>query len=60
MYDNSVPSKHSALDGLYSFVDEIGSGGFGKVKLAVHLLTNQNVAIKIIDKKAIGVSLRIF
>jgi maternal embryonic leucine zipper kinase len=36
--------------------DEIGSGGFGKVKLAKHLLTGQNVAIKIIDKIAIGVS----
>ncbi|KAE9413738.1 hypothetical protein Angca_003659, partial [Angiostrongylus cantonensis] len=28
--------------------------GFGKVKLAVHLLTGLKVAIKIIDKKAIG------
>ncbi|KIH43808.1 hypothetical protein ANCDUO_26180 [Ancylostoma duodenale] len=28
--------------------------GFGKVKLATHLLTGLKVAIKIIDKKAIG------
>lgn len=40
----------------YEFLDELGSGGFGKVKLAIHRLTEEKVAIKIIDKKAIGVS----
>lgn len=53
--DNYNPS-YAVLDGLYALHDELGSGGFGKVKLATHLLTSQNVAIKIIDKKAIGVS----
>jgi serine/threonine protein kinase len=39
----------------YQFHDEIGAGGFGKVKLATHLLTGEKVAIKVIDKRAIGV-----
>ncbi|MFH4975438.1 hypothetical protein AB6A40_002147 [Gnathostoma spinigerum] len=47
-------SRYAALDGLYSIHDELGSGGFGKVKLATHLLTGQKVAIKIIDKKSVG------
>ncbi|EYC45050.1 hypothetical protein Y032_0441g1523 [Ancylostoma ceylanicum] len=46
--------SYPALEGLYSIHDELGSGGFGKVKLATHLLTGLKVAIKIIDKKAIG------
>lgn len=45
----------ACMDKLYLFLDELGSGGFGKVKLAIHLLTGEKVAIKIIDKKAIGV-----
>ena len=48
-------SVSDALDGLYALHDELGSGGFGKVRLATHLLSGQKVAIKIIDKKAIGV-----
>ncbi|VDD91241.1 unnamed protein product [Enterobius vermicularis] len=47
-------SSNEVLDGLYAVHDELGSGGFGKVKLATHLLTGQKVAIKIIDKQAIG------
>lgn len=31
-------------------------GGFAKVKLARHLLTAEKVAIKIMDKAALGVS----
>ena len=34
----------------------IGNGGFGKVKQAVHLLTGEYVAIKIIDKAKLGVN----
>lgn len=45
-------------DNYYLFHDELGCGGFGKVKLATHLLTGEKVAIKIIDKKAIGVCRR--
>lgn len=51
-------SSNEVLDGLYAVHDELGSGGFGKVKLATHLLTGQKVAIKIIDKQAIGVCSR--
>uniref|UniRef100_A0A1I7W7X8 Protein kinase domain-containing protein n=1 Tax=Heterorhabditis bacteriophora TaxID=37862 RepID=A0A1I7W7X8_HETBA len=47
--------SYAVLDGLYVIHDELGSGGFGKVKLATHILTGLKVAIKIIDKKAIGV-----
>ena len=36
--------------------DTIGSGGFAKVKLGVHNLTGEKVAIKIMDKKQLGVS----
>ena len=31
-------------------------GGFAKVKLAYHALTGEKVAIKIMDKRALGVS----
>ncbi|VDK50482.1 unnamed protein product [Anisakis simplex] len=51
---NGSNPNYAVLDGLYAIHDELGSGGFGKVKLATHLLTSQKVAIKIIDKKAIG------
>lgn len=51
----AVPS-YSALDGYYDVYDTIGSGGFAKVKLGVHCLTGEKVAIKIMDKKQLGVS----
>lgn len=35
-------------------------GGFAKVKLACHILTGEMVAIKIMDKNALGVSLKLF
>jgi 5'-AMP-activated protein kinase catalytic alpha subunit len=31
----------------------IGEGTFGKVKLGIHIPTNEQVAIKILDKKKI-------
>jgi len=33
------------------------SGGFAKVKLAYHALTGEKVAVKIMDKRSLGVSL---
>jgi len=36
--------------GFYKFKSEIGAGNFSKVKLAHHQLTNERVAVKIIDK----------
>lgn len=44
----------NSLLGHFTLGETIGSGGFGKVKLAVHNLTREKCAIKIIDKEAIG------
>lgn len=55
--NTSIPfsSSHN-LEGQYEFHQTIGSGGFAKVKAATHLLTGEKVAIKIMDKKQLGVS----
>ena len=37
----------------YKFDDKLGEGRFGKVRLAIHKLTKEKVAIKIIDKNQI-------
>lgn len=47
---------YPALAGYYELQKTIGNGGFGKVKQAIHLLTGEHVAIKIIDKAKLGVS----
>lgn len=47
---------YPVLSGYYELQKTIGNGGFGKVKQAVHLLTGEYVAIKIIDKAKLGVS----
>ncbi len=52
---DNFSSESNCMDGLYAFHEELGCGGFGKVKLAIHMLTGEKVAVKIIDKKAIGV-----
>lgn len=46
--------QYSALQNSYDIAETIGSGGFAKVKLATHILTGEKVAIKIMDKKALG------
>uniref|UniRef100_A0A8C9EUL3 non-specific serine/threonine protein kinase n=1 Tax=Pavo cristatus TaxID=9049 RepID=A0A8C9EUL3_PAVCR len=38
----------------YELHETIGTGGFAKVKLGRHLLTGEKVAIKIMDKAALG------
>ncbi|KAM6327886.1 maternal embryonic leucine zipper kinase isoform 8-T10 [Alca torda] len=43
----------------YELHETIGTGGFAKVKLAQHLLTGEKVAIKIMDKLALGENLLI-
>ena len=47
-------AQYPALKGLYSLRETIGSGGFAKVKKAIHLLTGEKCAIKIMDKKGLG------
>ncbi|XP_076672301.1 maternal embryonic leucine zipper kinase-like [Andrena cerasifolii] len=46
--------RYAALKGLYDLEKTIGSGGFAKVKLATHVFTGEKVAIKIMDKTALG------
>ncbi|KAM5300374.1 maternal embryonic leucine zipper kinase isoform 6-T6 [Ctenodactylus gundi] len=38
----------------YELYETIGTGGFAKVKLACHILTGEMVAVKIMDKNALG------
>ncbi|GAN07463.1 pkinase-domain-containing protein [Mucor ambiguus] len=40
--------------GQYNIISTIGIGSFGKVKLAVHAITGQKVALKIINRKKIA------
>ncbi|KAI9490838.1 kinase-like domain-containing protein [Zychaea mexicana] len=40
--------------GQYTIIKTIGTGSFGKVKLAVHGITGQKVALKFINKKKIA------
>ncbi|XP_024886388.1 maternal embryonic leucine zipper kinase-like [Temnothorax curvispinosus] len=46
--------RYAALKGLYDLEKTIGSGGFAKVKLATHVATGEKVAIKIMEKTALG------
>ncbi|XP_020293502.1 maternal embryonic leucine zipper kinase-like [Pseudomyrmex gracilis] len=46
--------RYTALNGLYELEKTIGSGGFAKVKLATHVATGEKVAIKIMEKTALG------
>ncbi|XP_056265482.1 maternal embryonic leucine zipper kinase [Pseudoliparis swirei] len=41
----------------YEVYETIGSGGFAKVKMGRHILTGEKVAIKIMNKKDLGVDL---
>ncbi|XP_015183258.1 PREDICTED: maternal embryonic leucine zipper kinase-like isoform X2 [Polistes dominula] len=46
--------RYAALKGLYELERTIGSGGFAKVKLGIHVATGEKVAIKIMDKTTLG------
>ena len=52
-----LDDEYQELCGHYSLKETIGSGGFAKVKRAIHLPTGEVVAVKIMDKAALGVSL---
>ncbi|XP_026722686.1 maternal embryonic leucine zipper kinase [Athene cunicularia] len=56
-----IPIPHGVPEGdceevsnCYELCETIGTGGFAKVKLARHILTGEKVAIKIMDKLALG------
>ncbi|XP_041363351.1 LOW QUALITY PROTEIN: maternal embryonic leucine zipper kinase-like [Gigantopelta aegis] len=49
-----MSSQYPELKGMYHLRETIGSGGFAKVKLAYHALTGEKVAVKIMDKRALG------
>ncbi|KAG8035265.1 hypothetical protein G9C98_001755 [Cotesia typhae] len=46
--------RYTALKGLYELDKTIGCGGFAKVKLGTHLATGEKVAVKIMEKAALG------
>jgi carbon catabolite-derepressing protein kinase len=50
---NEPPPQKKAEQriGAYHIIRTLGEGSFGKVKLAVHRVTNQQVALKIIARK---------
>jgi len=39
--------------GNYQLIKTVGEGTFGKVKLGQHILTRENVAVKILEKSKI-------
>ncbi|XP_001359986.3 serine/threonine-protein kinase MARK2 [Drosophila pseudoobscura] len=45
-------------NGVYKIVKTLGKGNFAKVKLAVHIPTGREVAIKVIDKTQLNTSAR--
>ncbi|KAK0097232.1 hypothetical protein PV326_002815 [Microctonus aethiopoides] len=46
--------RYPALKGLYELEKTIGCGGFAKVKLGTHVATGEKVAVKIMEKAALG------
>lgn len=54
--DQAPPRSHDKIKtdqriGQYNIIKTLGEGSFGKVKLAVHRSTGQQVALKIISRK---------
>ena len=56
-YQDLKMARYPVLRGLYELDKTIGCGGFAKVKLATHILTGEKVAIKIMDKRSLGVGI---
>lgn len=48
------PSRYPEVEQNYELFETLGSGGFAKVKLGVHKLTGEKVAVKIMNKKQLG------
>ncbi|XP_067942404.1 MAP/microtubule affinity-regulating kinase 3-like isoform X3 [Watersipora subatra] len=51
-----IPSDYGPHIGKYKLIKTIGKGNFAKVKLAMHVPTGREVAIKIIDKTQLNPS----
>ncbi|XP_038061168.1 maternal embryonic leucine zipper kinase-like isoform X2 [Patiria miniata] len=51
---NMASSEYDVIRSRYHLKETIGSGGFAKVKLATHLASGEKVAVKIMDKRALG------
>lgn len=49
--DSASITKVNQRLGQYQLVKTLGEGSFGKVKLAVHVVSGQKVALKIISRK---------
>ncbi|OMJ96206.1 hypothetical protein SteCoe_164 [Stentor coeruleus] len=49
----NIPSKQGFIIGSYEIGKTIGKGTFGKVKLGVHIKTQEKVAIKVLEKERI-------
>ncbi|CEI97349.1 Putative CAMK/CAMKL/AMPK protein kinase [Rhizopus microsporus] len=52
--NNNNNNNNRIRIGQYNIISTIGTGSFGKVKLAVHAITGQKVALKIINRKKIA------
>jgi hypothetical protein len=53
--------RYPELESRYELQETLGSGGFAKVKAAVHKLTGEKVAVKIMNKESLGADLpRVF
>jgi serine/threonine protein kinase len=50
----SIYHKGEKISDFYKFEDEIGRGSFAVVKSGVHKKTGEKVAIKIIERQALG------
>ena len=54
MSTNPYNQKKQNIVGNYLLEKTIGEGTFGKVKLAIHIPTGEQVAIKILEKSKIN------
>jgi maternal embryonic leucine zipper kinase len=53
--------RYPELEARYELQETLGSGGFAKVKAAIHKLTGEKVAVKIMNKESLGADLpRVF
>ena len=51
-----IATNYSNILEIYKITDELGSGSFSLVKLAINKVTNRKVAVKIMDKKKMSSS----